>query len=160
MDFNPTHEIKTIGLVLDQSNRLEQIMKEIITSYIRPRERTKDFVEINVLNNSVVSFASKIKLILAINNREGLVKLDQNKLHRLLSIRNAFAHNDVISGIRVHVPHDPGQSTKVYMVLDRMKGDGGVETLSRDDAYADFYKINLDIEPVIQEMAKKVRALM
>lgn len=147
------NEWKLIGLVVSQFNNLELTMTRIISKYIQPKNERPEFVEKNLLNNSNVSFGAKVKLITAISKSEELGKIDRDKLQRLLAIRNAIAHNDVISNIRTHIPDDPDEDIYRYIVMDRMKSDGTVETLPKSKAYGEFLML-------YEEVTKEVEAVL
>ena len=151
-DIDLDRELIMIGLVVDQFNRLEQTITKIIATYIRPKDSRTDFFAKNVMNSSIVSFGSKIKLLLAINKQENLVELDRDKLHRILSIRNAITHNDVATKFKLEIPEDPDEDIYSYIVMDRMKGDGSIETISKDQAFSEFYQLHSALEPKLNQM--------
>lgn len=150
-------EWKMIGLVVDQFNQLEHTITKIITAYIGPKFSRVDFFAKNLMNNSVVSFSSKVKLLLTINKQENLAKLDKNQLHRILSVRNAIAHNDVATKFKLEMPDDPDEDIYSYIVMDRMKGDGTVETIPKDQAFREFYELHSALQPVLNEMLERAK---
>jgi len=143
-------EWNLIGLVVSQFNNLELTMTKIISKYIQPKHERLEFVEKNLLNNSIVSFGAKVKLISAISRIEKLGSVDRDKLQRLLAIRNAIAHNDVISNIRTHIPDDPDEDIFRYIVMDRMKSDGSIETLPKSEAYGEFLMLYDEVTKQIE----------
>jgi len=93
---NIGREWSLIGIVISQFNAIELTMTKILSTYIQPKDERVNFVERNVFNNSIISFAGKIKLIAAFAKIENLRGIDTNTFHRLLAVRNAIAHNDIL----------------------------------------------------------------
>lgn len=96
-------EWKMIGFVIAQFNELELLLTKILSKYIAPATEKEEFVNRQLLNNSVVSFGAKTKLLISITKSSNVGEVDRNKLHRILSLRNAIAHNDVISKFKTHI---------------------------------------------------------
>lgn len=130
-------------------------MKAIIEAYVEPRADREAFFRAYVLNNAIVPFAAKMKLVFAINKDLQLVKLEANAFHKVMSLRNAFAHNDLISGIRVDETARSDEGSAV--VLESVRGDGGMETVTRDAAYQEFRKAHERVESCLREMLGKLR---
>jgi len=156
--MNPDEEWKRAGLVLDHFNQLEGLMKDVIEAYVRPVETRAIFFRAYLLNNAIVPLAGKIKLIFAINNELSLVSLDRNRLHRLLAIRNAFAHNDVLSGFDVHIPENLESPITEHVYMESIKGDGSIERLTRDRATGEFFTLHQYVKTALEEMVAKLRA--
>ena len=138
MDFDIDTQWKLVGIVLEQFNNLELLATKILTVYVSPLEKRRDFFSKILLNNAVLPFGAKAKLLVAINNREKLVKLDKNKIHRILAIRNAIAHNEIATRFQRIIPEDPEEPISSYFELDSVKSDGSLETIDRDHALREF----------------------
>lgn len=154
--FDPSRELKLTGMVIDQANLIELMMKKVIEAYVQPPKERSEFFSRHVLNNSIVPFAGKIRLIFAINNALSLVRLNKNAFHRLAAIRNAFAHNDVGSGLRVDAPLDPDMPLSTYVVVESIDGDGSIRTVSRDDAALEFHEAFDVAHKSLEEMLDKM----
>ena len=88
-----TNEMKSkVADIIVQFNFLELSIKEILAIYIQSTK--KDFVSDILLNNSIVSFGSKISLLLFITNKEKIKFFIKEDLYSLINIRNAIAHSD------------------------------------------------------------------
>ena len=101
--------------------------------------------------------AAKTKLVFAINNDLSLAPLDRNRFHRLLAIRHAFAHNDVLSGFEIDIPEDLESPIGDYVVMESIKGDGSIERLRRDTAFEEFYSPYEYVKTTLQSMLAKLR---
>jgi hypothetical protein len=144
--------VSQLAEVVQHTNAVESQMKSVISAYFDIAGGKRDFFEANFLNNAIVSFASKIKMVLAINKRAGLVTdLDRDAFHKLNSRRNAFAHQDVFQSMRWGPPED-GSSRGVRYVLESMKGDGEFEVLTREQAFEQFMEAYLKVHPCLLMM--------
>lgn len=132
-------------------------MKRVIEAYIRPADDRRLFFRAYLLNNSVVALSAKLKLIFAINNELSLVKIDRHSFHRLLAIRNAFAHNDIGSGFRVGVPEDPQSSVSEHIVMESIKSDGSTEIITRAEALREFESVLTNVQEALRTMLEKLR---
>src|SRR6476660_3528806 len=78
--------------IVQWTNWVESTMKRIITLYLNIPAEQVDFFEGNVLNNAVIGFAQKVKVVQAINRRAAAVKkFEQHPFSVMMTRRNAFA---------------------------------------------------------------------
>lgn len=148
-------EWSTTGQVVELCNQIELYMTAIIEAYVEPRADREEFFRAYVLNSAIVSFSGKMKIVFAVNKNLKLVKIDKNVFHRVMSLRNAFAHNDLISGIQVDKTTDSTEPNVV--VLESIRGDGSMEIITRDDAYQEFKNAYEKVETSLREMLGKLR---
>lgn len=153
--MNTHEECQRIGLVVELASQVELYLTAIIEAYILPRDDRQAFFRSHVLNNAIVSLGSKVKIVQAINRDLEIISLDANALHKVAQLRNAFAHNDIISGIRV----DGSAETEVVTYgLESIKGNGELLYISRDEAFEQFKRYHKIVESNLREMLGKMRA--
>lgn len=144
-DHDP--EEKHLIFVIRATNIIETKMKEVIALFISAAPDRADFVESYLLNNAVIPFGAKAKLILAIANTLS-VKINREALHVLLSRRNAFAHQDHLESIRLVT--DRRGIPDVSYVVESFKASGELEAITYDRAFAEFVdaysKVDTDLE--------------
>jgi hypothetical protein len=88
-----TKEMKSkVAEIIIKFNFLELSIKEIIALYIHS-DKT-DFINQILLNNSIISFNSKLSLLNFIADNEDIKFSIKQELHSLIKIRNAIAHSD------------------------------------------------------------------
>ena len=150
------NEWKMIGFVIAQFNELELLMTKILSKYISPASEREEFVYRQLLNNSVVSFGAKVKLLVSITKSNNIGEVDRNKLHRILSLRNAIAHNDVISKFSTHIPEDWDEDIVHYFVADRMKSDGNIETINKSELYGQFLMLHDELGKQLETIYENV----
>ena len=141
---------KLIGFVLTQFNQIELLATEIISLYISPQASAVQFLDKKLLNNSIVSFGSKIKLLLSIAESCNYKGLDRDKLHRMLALRNAIAHND--QNYKFHIPEDPEEDCQQYFVVEYFKSNGSVEEITKSKVYSEILSLHQDLEKSLREL--------
>ena len=147
--------IKQIGALIERANSLEARMAYLIDLYIGASGIGRDFLRSRVLHNSIVSYAGKVKLTLAITKTVGGPKINRDKLHRLGMIRNAFAHGQLAESLR-RVRDDGGATIKEYVVVETLRGDGSVTEINRADAIAEFVKLYDELMAQFEDLERKI----
>lgn len=146
------------GLVIEQCNRIEQYLKAIIEAYVLPRDDRQEFFRSHVLNSSIIPFGGKVKLVIAINKDLDLVKLNNDSLHKIMQLRNAFAHNDIISGVKVDLSKEVTDPGAITIGLESISGNGALKYVTRDEAFKEFQNVYQTSENSLKEMLGKLRA--
>jgi hypothetical protein len=114
--------------VIEWTNMIETLMKRAISAYFKIGDDDRDFFESHLMNNAVVSFAGKPKVIRAINKRAKLVeKLDGEMFDRLSRLRNVFAHQDPLESVRM-LEDDRG-FLDIVMVVESMQNNGELKPM-------------------------------
>lgn len=88
------------GWVIDQFCQIEFRIDHIIMDYFKPDN--KRIFETVVLNSSVMSIGGKLKILSNI----GINKTTIEKIRKLSSIRNGFAHNRIGESVTIFVSND------------------------------------------------------
>ncbi|WP_257311274.1 hypothetical protein [Geothrix fuzhouensis] len=152
--YSLEEQIQRTGVIVERFSEIEQLINTVIFNYIAPILDAEKFVKLNLLDNSVVSFGAKIKLLQVINKNINGDFINRDKFHRLLSIRNAFAHNNVGNNLEIE-PSEENLS-EIYFYIESMKGDGSIVRTRRDDAYTEFWALYLELLRSLQEFIKAV----
>ena len=153
-------ELRSIGLVIEKANEVERLLDEIIFAQINPNASGQNFVLGNLLHNSIISFAGKVKLVLYINKKHNLGELNRENLHKLLNLRNAFAHNDMWDKFDVHEPEDENSDKELYIYMESMVGNGSIKRIRRDHAHSEvdvLYKsLKKQLESNLEALNEKI----
>jgi hypothetical protein len=150
--------LKLLAVILEKFNGLEARLASIINRYVGANGNGGTFLEGRVLHNSVVSYASKVKLVQAIGRDLGVPKLDRDSMHKLGEIRNSFAHGRIASSVRRSAAKQ-GQVPDTHLIVESIKGDGSVKELKRHDALEEFKKcfgiVSAELDALEAKMAKR-----
>ena len=130
-------------------------MKRVIEAFIEPSPDRSEFVLSYLLNNATIPFGAKVKIVLAIAKRLS-VKVDRNAFHTLLSRRNAFAHQDHLSSIRVIT--DSEDYPDISFVVESIKGSGELETVTHARAFSQFMGALVEVENSLDALLTELGA--
>jgi hypothetical protein len=129
-------EIKDLVHVVNRTALIENILNQVIEAFCEPRQEPFGFFWNVVLDSSAMPMGSKVKVAMAIS-QELNFNLDQNALHSVLSLRNAFAHHKTESHQVLVVGKTPDED-RVYSQLQILSNSGKLTQRCREDALKDF----------------------
>lgn len=152
-----TKEQKEIAFVIERTNYIEYQIKEIITTYLQTNKSKRDFVKNILLNNGILNLGAKIKLLMYISDNEGW-NIDKDIFHRIITIRNAFAHNDTVhENISITmINKNEVNNVEFYMTLDTVKSSGKLERIKRQDALQEFTNKYVVAKDFLDGIRKKI----
>lgn len=128
--------------VINRTASIENILSQVIEAYCEPRKGRLMFFWSVVLDSSIMPMGSKTKVAMAIA-QEMKLKLDQNSLHSVVSLRNAFAHQPTDSYPLLVVGKTP-EEYEMHLQLQILSNSGKISMKKRQDALAEFnaaYKV-------------------
>ena len=137
-DKHETHT-KRLVFVLDRFNAIEVNLAELIATEIGAAKEKSSFIRDVLLNNSMLPFSSKVKLFLHLRALNNWPPIDTNRLHRLMHIRNQFAHCTPKHHIHVNVD-DKNDKVDVteFLMLESVANTGKIEPTDSDLAFEQF----------------------
>ena len=122
--------------VIDRTALIENVLNQIIAGYCAPRKAAEEFMWSVVLDSSVMPLGSKIKVALAVAH-ELEFRLNRDALHKVVALRNAFAHHATTAYPAINLGARPEQTT-THFELWVLEGSGKIARLKRHEAFADF----------------------
>lgn len=128
--------------VIDRFNYIESILTEIITIYINPPSDRHNLLKSVILNTSIVSFASKVKIFCHMNAIEQWIDLKKDSLHRLMQIRNQFAH----SGAQWLIADKDTGECHTCIMLESVSGSGKLERVDSKEALDEFTQLVVELK--------------
>jgi len=122
--------------VIDRTALIENILSQVIEAYCEPRKDRFTFFWSVLLDSSIMSMGSKTRVAMAIAQEMGF-SLNQNSLHTVISLRNAFAHQPTNSH-PVLIVGKPHKKNEMHLRLQILRNSGKIEMKKRQEALADF----------------------
>jgi len=122
--------------VIDRTALIENILSQVIEAYCEPRKDRFGFFWSVLLDSSIMPMGSKTKVAMAIA-QEMKFKLDQNSLHSVVSLRNAFAHQPTNSHPVLVVGKTP-EEDEMHLQLQVLSNSGKISMKRRQDALVEF----------------------
>lgn len=146
-----------IAFVIDQTNSIEYELKQIIAAYITKDKEKREFVSSILLHNTIVNLGTKFRLLQSIVEQEDIPKInDSNCFHRLVEIRNAFAHGDTVTHhLDVNDFGDGSAETKSYYLLNSVSSSGKLKEVTREEALSEFTQCLVTIRDYLVDVVHK-----
>ncbi len=155
-----TKEQQQIAVVVDKTNDLEMLLKRIIGICLSPGDKKKrEMLENALLHSSVVELGKKIRIFFVLCDFERITIDNKTKdvFHRVIALRNAFAHNDT-SRIYSTIERKQGEKfakiVNEFMMLEEQVGSSGkLKRQKRDEAFDEFNNKYIIVESKLKEIA-------
>ena len=122
--------------VVDRAALIENILNQVIEDFCEPRKEPFMFFWNVILDSSIMPMGSKVKVASAIA-QELDFKLEQDALHKVMSLRNAFAHHKTGSH-PVITAGKTEEDSKVHYELQVLSNSGKLARKRREDALSEF----------------------
>lgn len=129
---------KDVFRVIDQTALIENLLNQVIVTYISPREGIENFFWDIILDTSVMELGKKVTIVLAISQKYN-IKFENDSLHKILNLRNAFAHHSSDSHPTLLVGKTPEEDKSFYR-LKTVNSSGKINWWSREEALDQFNK--------------------
>jgi hypothetical protein len=125
-----------LTLIVDRTALIENMLNQAIEGFCSPRKEAFSFFWNVLLDSSVLTLGAKVKIAMAIS-QEMHAKLEQDALHSVVSLRNAFAHHATNSHPVLTVGITP-EGDQLHYTLQIIGNSGKVTRKRREEALADF----------------------
>jgi len=122
--------------VVDRAALIENILNQVIEDFCEPRKEQVMFFWNVILDSSIMPMGSKVKVASAIA-QELHFKLEQDALHKVMALRNAFAHHKTESHPVISVGKTEADS-KIHYELHVLSNSGKLSRKRREDALTEF----------------------
>lgn len=127
---------KDLVTVVDGTALIENLLNQVIVNFCAPTKDRFMFFWNVVLDSSIMPIGSKTKATMAIA-QELQFKLNQNAIHNVMSLRNAFAHHKTGSHPVLVAGGSHGED-RVHYELQVISNSGRLSRKHRQDALAEF----------------------
>jgi hypothetical protein len=127
---------EALARVVDRTALIENILNQVLAAYCSPRDEARQFFWDVLLDSSILPLGAKVKVAMAIS-QELETALDQQSLHRLVSLRNAFAHHATDAHPVFVVGKTPDRD-RLEHGLQVISNSGKLSRTSREGGLAEF----------------------
>ena len=135
------------GWVIDQMNILEQIINLRIVDHFNP-EKQQEFENI-ILNSAIIDMGGKCKIL---QNIPGVEEKTIQKIRKISSIRNSFAHASINQKIRTESKKSEKEDEEIIHLIptsefyiEVMNAKGKLESKLAFDHLVDFYNLYYEV---------------
>ena len=133
-------EKEDLVAVVDGAALIENILNQAIEEFCAPAKNRFQFFWDVILDSSILPMGSKAKVAMAISQTLKY-KLDQESIHKVMSLRNAFAHHKTQSHPVMVVGKTSDQNSS-HFELQVISNSGNISRQKREDALAEFKKVS------------------
>lgn len=143
------------GYVVDRLILLEGFLNESILFHFKPAEELHAFREV-LLNSSVIGFAAKAKVL------HGVKKINFklfNKILRLSSIRNGFAHAAITTHRTIQISPGKIQLQDIHQKITVMSSNGDVKDHRAGELFDEFVILFHEVEEEFRPLLAPIRQL-
>jgi hypothetical protein len=136
------------GWVIDRLLEIEHRINEKIVNHFSPKDKT-EFTQV-MLNSSVLDMGSKIKVL---SNIGTLDNKGLEKIRKMCSIRNGFAHAPILTAHKIVITEkgiddvDVGATSKD--IVSVMNARGKIEAKNAFDELVKFWELNNEVREMI-----------
>jgi hypothetical protein len=128
--------------VINRFIYIEERVDDLIAKEIEAREDRKSFVREILLNTAIIPTSNKFKLIRHLIALNGWPTVNETHFHRLLQIRNQFAHVRGQVHLTANVIMEEGKVVRVdgeqLLKLESLDGRGLLKKVEYRDALSEF----------------------
>ena len=143
------------GWIIDQMNNIESQINFIIRDYFNP-EKMSEFNKI-ILNSSIISIGGKLKILRNIKSFDNKMI---DKIQKISSIRNAFAHLPITENIQLTFKRDvngnikSSEVAKIISQIEIMNSNGELKLKNTQELITFFFELNTEIRQYLLSVQK------
>ena len=147
-----------VSQVIDRTALIENILNQIVVNYTGPRKDSFMFFWTVLLDSSVMPLGAKVKVVMSIA-QELNFKINPSGLHKLISLRNSFAHHSLNSHPVVYVEKDRSKN-EIHNTLHVLSQSGKVQAKTRTEALAEFNELFKKCKVEVLELNERIQAVV
>lgn len=134
------------GWVINQTVKIEKKIDSIICDFFNP-EKKNEFNRV-LLNSSIVSIGGKMKILRNISSFDNRII---EKINKLSSIRNAFAHLEINDTVEMTVKLNKNfeiegtEITNFRSELEVMNSSGEIRIKNIEELFSEYQELDIEI---------------
>ncbi len=151
-DLKEFNQVEAQGWIINSAIKIEEYLDYIIFQYFDPK-RPK-FFRSHVLNSSIMSFGSKLKVLNAILDYSKETNSLISNIQKIAAIRNAFAHNNIKHSLKFNLENNGEYKTKLWAedIINVMNSQGKIIAKNNFEYMIEFLKLYEEVEPILKKI--------
>lgn len=151
----PQQEVPDLVKVVNRAAHIENLMDQVISNYCAPRKKASTFMWTVLLDSSVMPLGGKAKVVAAVAQMVGCT-FERNAVHRIIALRNAFAHNSTDAHQAV-VFGRTDEETYSYCQFMTLGPSGEIKIEKRHEAFAEFNDLFTVVKQSLLQLREAVK---
>lgn len=148
---------KDVVYVISVFNSLEDSLTRLLIREIGAPKEKETFLREILFNNAILPFSAKVKLFLHLRATNNWPKIEPSKLHRLMHIRNQFAHSQRSHHVTVHIDQEKNKSSIIEdkIMMRSVSGSGQLIAVDAKEALEEFTNLYVEISDYLIQLGKE-----
>jgi|GEM_PF-1897042 len=149
---------KDVVWVITIFNEIENALTHILIREIGAPKEKESFLNDILFNNAILPFSAKVKLFLHLRAAHKWPKIDANDLHRLMQIRNQFAHSQRARHVTIVIDREKDETSIAadQIMLSSITGSGQLVAVDAEDALDEFTQLWVRVSDYFRDLSKQL----
>jgi hypothetical protein len=148
---------KEVVYVITSFNVIEENLASLLVREIGAPNERESFIRDILFNNAILPFSGKVKLFLHLRAANSWPPIDPSKFHRLMHIRNQFAHSRQVPHTTLQIDEEKNVSiVDEKIMLSSVTNSGQLLPVDIKDALDEFTQLYVEVSDYLHELAKEV----
>jgi hypothetical protein len=153
-NLNAFSDQESLVCVIRLFNAIEHSLTDILIKEIGAPKKKQAFLKDILFNNAILPFAAKVRLFRHLRATKDWPKIDPNLFHRLMHIRNQFAHSQRSLNITLLVG-EKLQCGGSKIMMSSVNGSGQLVEVNVADAFNEFRQLWVKLSKYLRELNTK-----
>jgi hypothetical protein len=148
---------KDVVYVISVFNSVEDSLTRLLIREIGAPKEKESFLKDILFNNAILPFSGKVKLFLHLRAANNWPKIDPATFHRLMHIRNQFAHSQRSHHVTVQIDQEKNESSIVdeKIMISSITGSGELKAVDVKDALEEFTQLYVKVSEYLAQLWKR-----
>lgn len=149
---------KDVVYVISVFNAVEESLTELLVRVIGAPKEKERFLKDILFNNAILPFSAKVRLFLHLRAANNWPKINPEKFHRLMHIRNQFAHSQRSHHVTLAMNIKKGEGHLVghKIMLSSVTNSGQLIAVDTKEALQEFAQLYVEVSDYLRELKKKL----
>jgi hypothetical protein len=149
---------KDVVYVISVFNAVEESLTRLLIRVIAAPKEKEGFLKDILFNNAILPFSAKVKLLRHIQAVNDWPKIDANAFHRLMHIRNQFAHSQRSHHVTVQIDKEKNESRIVEdkVMISSVTGSGQLIAVDAKEALEEFAGLYAEVSEYLMQLRKNL----
>jgi hypothetical protein len=150
---------KDIVYVISLFNSVEESLTSLLVRVIDAPKEKEDFLKNVLFNNAILPFSAKVKLFRHLQAANNWPKIDPRAFHRLMHIRNQFAHSQRSHRATVEIDTVKNESRIVdeKIMIRSVTGSGQIVAVDTKEALQEFLQCYYKVSDYLMQLRKSLK---
>ena len=149
---------KDVVYVISMFNAVEESLTSLLVRMIGAPKEKEAFLKDIVFNNAILPFSAKIKLFRHLQAVNGWPKINPTAFHRLMHIRNQFAHSQRShrATVMIDIKKNESRIVEEKIMISSVTGSGELVSVSTKEALEEFTQLYVEVSEYLMRLRESL----